>query len=234
MQTSFASRVESSNRPGSGHLTAQEQTLAAERLQLRLGSEQGNLNLKAVRARAEDLKRSLGQVAFALQHRPQDIKWDDLLERYSLISTQHRLLQEQLRPSLKSFLVHPKSVNQSNAPMLPIMMATKALPEMEAEWQQVEDEHQANMGAMSVSDRMQELEAAVKQHNQLLEDLCTKSGCLSSEGLNCMKFGRTAVAAASSSGPSKPSVAPRQVVGAKRKLDGPALLIAAALTGEGL
>lgn len=33
---------------------------------------------------------------------------DDLLERCSLISTQHRLLQEQLRPNLKQFLVHPK------------------------------------------------------------------------------------------------------------------------------
>ena len=33
---------------------------------------------------------------------------DDLLERCSLISTQHRLLQDQLRDSMKSFLVHPK------------------------------------------------------------------------------------------------------------------------------
>ena len=33
---------------GSVHLTAQEQALAAQQLQLRLGPEQGNLNLKAV------------------------------------------------------------------------------------------------------------------------------------------------------------------------------------------
>lgn len=38
------------------------------------------------------------------------------------------------------------------------MLATKALPEMETEKEQIAAEHQASMGTMSVSDQMQELE----------------------------------------------------------------------------
>lgn len=41
------------------------------------------------------------------------------------------------------------------------MMATKALPEMEAESEQVAVEHQARMGARSVSDQMQESEVCI-------------------------------------------------------------------------
>ena len=37
------------------------------------------------------------------------------------------------------------------------MMATKALPEMETEMEQIAAEHQVSRGAMSVGDQMQEL-----------------------------------------------------------------------------
>ncbi|KAK9845544.1 hypothetical protein WJX84_000094 [Apatococcus fuscideae] len=87
---------------------------------------------------------------------------------------------------------------------------------------------------MPISEQMSALQAAFTRHKQLVDDLCSKTGLLGSESITRMKLGRTAVAATSSSGPSKPSSMPRQITGVKRKLDGPALLIAAALNGEGL
>lgn len=79
-----------------------------------------------------------------------------MLDRFSVLAVQYQSLYEQLRPLLKLFVVHPKSVNAHNATsmvqalftlraqstplshipcvrtVLPIMLASKPLPEMEA------------------------------------------------------------------------------------------------------
>ena len=47
------------------------------------------IDASQVRARAEELKRSLSQVAFVLQHRPQDIKWQVLQHAQASFATQN-------------------------------------------------------------------------------------------------------------------------------------------------
>lgn len=59
-------------------------------------------------------------------------KRSDALERYGVLNVQWQQLEEELRPLLKHYVAHPISVNQSNAHVLPILLASKALPEMEA------------------------------------------------------------------------------------------------------
>lgn len=50
-----------------------------------------------------------------------------------MLNVQLQYLSAQLRPLLHHYVVHPKSVNQTNAPILPIMLASKLLPEQDAE-----------------------------------------------------------------------------------------------------
>lgn len=48
-----------------------------------------------------------------------------------MLNVQWQQLELELRPLLRHYVAHPISVNQSNAPILPIMLASKPLPEME-------------------------------------------------------------------------------------------------------
>lgn len=45
-----------------------------------------------------------------------------------MVNVQFQYLLDQLRPLLRHSVAHPKSVNATNAPILPIMLATKLLP----------------------------------------------------------------------------------------------------------
>lgn len=57
----------------------------------------------------------------------------EALERFGLLNVQWQQLEMELRLLLRHYLVHPISVNQSNAAVLPIMLSSKPLPEMEAQ-----------------------------------------------------------------------------------------------------
>ena len=56
-----------------------------------------------------------------------------MLDRYAVINVQLQQLQGQIRQILQHYLSCPRSVNQMNAPVLPILLSTKLLPEQEAE-----------------------------------------------------------------------------------------------------
>eukprot|EP00884_Botryococcus_braunii_P003075 jgi/Botrbrau1/12769/Bobra.0238s0008.1 len=98
-----------------------------------LSSNANCLNLQAVRQRAEDLRGSIDQTINALQLQPDRVTWSNTLDKFNVLNLQYSQLLEQLRPLMKSYAVHPKAVNQENAPILPIMLASKVLPEMEQE-----------------------------------------------------------------------------------------------------
>lgn len=50
-----------------------------------------------------------------------------------MINVQLQQLQAQIRHLLEHYIVKPHSVNQSNAPVLPILLSTKLLPDQEKE-----------------------------------------------------------------------------------------------------
>jgi hypothetical protein len=55
------------------------------------------------------------------------------MDKFAVLNIQLQHLSAQLRPLLQHYTAVPRSVNQTNAPILPIMLATKLLPEQEAE-----------------------------------------------------------------------------------------------------
>ena len=57
----------------------------------------------------------------------------DALDKFSVVGVQLAHLSEALRPLLRHYASHPRSVNQANAPRLPLALATRLLPEQEAE-----------------------------------------------------------------------------------------------------
>ena len=124
-----------------------------------LGPKSGQLNLHAVKLRAEEIRRTLDNLLQILRFAPATLQLyvitfsiasslcfvpftpphphphprSDALDKFAVINIQLQHLSTQLRPLLRHYAVHPRSVNQTNAPILPIMLATKLLPEQEAE-----------------------------------------------------------------------------------------------------
>lgn len=88
----------------------------------------------------------------------------DALERYGVLNVQWQQLEEELRPLLKHYVAHPISVNQSNAHILPILLASKALPEMEARDMELLDELYAAMGTSGLPPEQQLALVMVRLH----------------------------------------------------------------------
>ncbi|CAK0786965.1 hypothetical protein CVIRNUC_010179 [Coccomyxa viridis] len=172
---SAAGRSGSGTPASSGGRAAAAQAAAAAASdpmkRLILGGGSAQLNLAAVKARAEDLKRSLDQIAFALEHYADRVQWRDALDKFGVVNVQMHRLSQELRPLLHYYAVHPKAVNAANAPILPIMLSTMALPEMEAEEKGLLADQAASMDAMSDADLHAALAAREEQLNGLVEHL---------------------------------------------------------------
>ncbi|THU71831.1 hypothetical protein C4D60_Mb04t05650 [Musa balbisiana] len=74
---------------------------------------QQQLNLESVKTRALGLQDALGQ--------------------FSMVSMELFNIVEDIKNVSKAFVVHPRNVNAENATILPVMLSSKLLPEMEAE-----------------------------------------------------------------------------------------------------
>lgn len=85
-----------------------------------------------VRSRAEELRRSMDQLGVALSLAADRVAWADALERFGVLCVQWAQLEPEVRPLLKHYVAHPVSVNQSNAAALPILLASRGLPDAEA------------------------------------------------------------------------------------------------------
>lgn len=54
-----------------------------------------------------------------------------MVDTFAVLNVQLHHLKEQLRPLTQHYVIHPKSVNQSNSVTLPIMLSSRLLPEQE-------------------------------------------------------------------------------------------------------
>ncbi|KAG8490972.1 hypothetical protein CXB51_014109 [Gossypium anomalum] len=57
----------------------------------------------------------------------------DILGQYSMVNLELFNIVDEIKKVSKAFVVHPKNVNADNAPILPVMLSSKLLPEMEVE-----------------------------------------------------------------------------------------------------
>ncbi|CAL9151840.1 unnamed protein product [Musa hybrid cultivar] len=98
---------------------------------------QQQLNLESVKTRALGLYKAISRIledfdAFARANTTP--KWHKYaLGQFSMVSMELFNIVEDIKNVSKAFVVHPRNVNAENATILPVMLSSKLLPEMEAE-----------------------------------------------------------------------------------------------------
>ncbi|KAH9573495.1 hypothetical protein CY35_01G003700 [Sphagnum magellanicum] len=90
------------------------------------------LNLASLRTRTQDLHNAISRILHAFTTQP-SLKWSEVLGQFAMVNVELLNLVEDIKPILKVFVVYPKNVNAENSTILPIMLSSKLLPEMEAE-----------------------------------------------------------------------------------------------------
>mmetsp|Transcript_22244 Transcript_22244/g.61722 ORF Transcript_22244/g.61722 Transcript_22244/m.61722 type:complete len:246 (-) Transcript_22244:361-1098(-) len=214
--------------------------------QLLMSASRECMNLSLLRTKAEDLRQSLEQIIQALQFAPNSVEWGATIDQFNLLSVQYYNLIGQLRPTLKHYVVHPKVVNEQNHEVLPLMMSTRVLPEMEKEEAVLMKNHHARHGNTSAEIQYITLQGEIEAFNSLIDHLTIPkqsvrdSGLLDSKSALCAEIlaplAKSSAAAMSKlradAAGGQPFTAQRQQMGGR--LQGPDLLLAAATRGEGL
>ncbi|KAH0869563.1 hypothetical protein HID58_076585 [Brassica napus] len=94
------------------------------------------LNLDYVKRQTQSLQQAISRILEDFEAYSQtntSPKWKDILGRYKMINLDLFILVEEVKQVSKAFVVLPKNVNAENASILPVMLATKLLPEMETD-----------------------------------------------------------------------------------------------------
>nr|XP_017227451.1 PREDICTED: mediator of RNA polymerase II transcription subunit 8 isoform X2 [Daucus carota subsp. sativus] len=110
---------------------AEQQTQPVERLNQAV---QQQLNLESVKTRAISLFKAVSRILdeFDAIARANSLpKWQDVLSQFSMVNLELYNIVEDIKKVSKAFVVHPKNVNAQNATILPVMLSSKLLPEME-------------------------------------------------------------------------------------------------------
>ncbi|CAN6205065.1 unnamed protein product [Urochloa humidicola] len=111
---------------------------AAPRVERLSAGVQQQLNLEGMRARAVGLYKAISRIledfdVIARTNPAASPKWQDALGQFSMVSMELFKIVEDIKNVSKVFVVYPRNVNAENAPILPVMLSSKLLPEMEVE-----------------------------------------------------------------------------------------------------
>ena len=168
----------------------------------------------------------------------------DALDKFSVLNVQLQNLSTQLRPLLQHYAVHPRSVNQSNAPILPIMLATKLLPEQEEEQDAMLASHVHKNTTTATDSDVKAIAQQTAELSALVDSLIKNGGPLDPKGPSRVKLTNSIKAAtAAAAAVTQKTVEERQIGGQpwqyqqqqqQQQLRGPELLIAAACYGASL
>ncbi len=102
-----------------------------------MGSQPGQLNLRAQRQRAQELAGLIDSLVDRLKFAPNTVSFSDVADKMAVLNVQLYQLQEELRPVSYHYVLHPKSVNAQNAATLPVMLASMPYPEQQARCEEV-------------------------------------------------------------------------------------------------
>ncbi|KAL6601418.1 hypothetical protein ACP70R_044638 [Stipagrostis hirtigluma subsp. patula] len=116
----------------------QQQQPAAPRVERLSAGVQQQLNLEGMRARAVGLYNAISRIledfdVIARTNPAASPKWQDVLGQFSMVSMELFNIVEDIKNVSKVFVVYPRNVNAENAAILPVMLSSKLLPEMEVE-----------------------------------------------------------------------------------------------------
>ncbi|XP_057549744.1 mediator of RNA polymerase II transcription subunit 8 [Amaranthus tricolor] len=112
---------------------AQQPAKAVDRLN---SAVQQQLNLEYIKTRAISLFKAISRILedFDLISRSNAVpKWQDVVGQFSMVNLELFSIVEDIKKASKAFVVYPKNVNAENASILPVMLSSKLLPEMEVD-----------------------------------------------------------------------------------------------------
>ncbi|KAL3702340.1 hypothetical protein R1sor_020362 [Riccia sorocarpa] len=135
------------------------------------------LNLTSLRTRTQDLHNAIGRILHTFHTNP-SLKWTEVLGQFAMVNVELLNLIDDVKPILKMFVVYPKNVNAENAPILPIMLSSKLLPEMEAEEAALKEKILASLSAYNMnvqSDNLQRQIESVRAACDIAEKVITEA-----------------------------------------------------------
>ncbi|KAJ6433177.1 hypothetical protein OIU84_020236 [Salix udensis] len=139
----------------------QQQMVVPERLN---HAVQQQLNLESVKTRAIGLFKALTRIledfdAYARTNTTP--KWQDILGQYSMVNLELFSIVDEIKKVSKAFVVHPKNVNAENATILPVMLSSKLLPEMEMDDNSKRELLLQGMQSLPISSQIEKLKARI-------------------------------------------------------------------------
>ncbi|GLT72725.1 hypothetical protein SLA2020_446330 [Shorea laevis] len=139
----------------------QQQQQQVERLNQAL---QQQLNLDSVKTRAISLFKAITRIledfdAYARTNTTP--KWQDILGQYSMVNLELFNIVDEIKKVSKAFVVHPKNVNAENATILPVMLSSKLLPEMEMDDNTKREQLLHGMQNLPISSQIEKLKARI-------------------------------------------------------------------------
>ncbi|XP_011046542.1 PREDICTED: mediator of RNA polymerase II transcription subunit 8 isoform X2 [Populus euphratica] len=139
----------------------QQQMVVPERLN---HAVQQQLNLESVKTRAISLFKALTRIledfdAYARTNTTP--KWQDILGQYSMVNLELFSIVDEIKKVSKAFVVHPKNVNAENAIILPVMLSSKLLPEMEMDDNSKREHLLQGMQSLPISSQIEKLKARI-------------------------------------------------------------------------
>nr|KYP50406.1 hypothetical protein KK1_027771 [Cajanus cajan] len=125
---------------------------------------QQQLNLKQVKSRALSLFKAISRILedFDVYARTNTTpKWQDILGQYSMVNLELFNIVDDMKKVSKAFIVHPKNVNAENATILPVMLSSKLLPEMETDDISKRDQLLQGMQNLPIATQIDKLKARI-------------------------------------------------------------------------
>lgn len=206
--------------------------------QHRLLMARDKMNLAAVRIRAQDLQKTISQAIFDLETAPERYDWPNVLERFAVMNSQLHSITSQMVPLTEHYIVHPRAVDQQMAPVLPIMLASKLLPEQEEQHTHQLQALQQQLGDAGTRQQAAYVQRMSDSLNKFVDFLVTpQAGIVQSGMLDPNKGQLRRDIARTTCVPCKKPAAGGQRAGATygaRELAGPDLFLAVATKGHGL
>ncbi|KAI4355908.1 hypothetical protein L6164_004635 [Bauhinia variegata] len=125
---------------------------------------QQQLNLEQVKTRAISLFKAISRIledfdAYARTNTTP--KWQDILGQYSMVNLELFNIVDEMKKVSKAFVVHPKNVNAENATILPVMLSSKLLPEMEMDDNSKREQLLQGMQNLPITTQIEKLKARI-------------------------------------------------------------------------
>ncbi|KAI3701003.1 hypothetical protein L2E82_45644 [Cichorium intybus] len=129
------------------------------RLLLRFLRCDQQLNLESVKTRATSLYKAIGRILddFEVVARTKQ----DVLGQFSMVNLEFYNIVEDIKKVSKAFVVYPKTFGAESATILPVMISSKLLPEIEADDNSKREQLLYAMQNLSVPSQIEKLKARI-------------------------------------------------------------------------